>query len=561
MLDFLLWCIILICFIVFFESEVKCEKMQKRKRQNELHGILGRGVYGQVFSVNIVAKSQDDLALKLLSKLKADGAATAAAAAGPSAAGAALSAAGAAAPAPAAVSGAAAHDTFLTVTEYVREAYGLKQHGHFLGFLADASGRVGLLMPKMGRRLGNSVLPVISAAGSAALLWPVAYKLSTVPGMHRDIKPANILLPARDSDECCLIDFSLATHMSESVDESVITLWYRPPEVILGLKYSQKADIWSFGMVLLGILTGTHLNRCATEDTKNGFLIDLLDKFGWPKKSEWPELYLKADKMSNANDKGRIGTFDYGRLVMSLNKGQFEAAAAACDLLDKILCIVPSERLSWTGIVAHPFWTYGDINQRPFGPATAVPLQPVEPASDDGPLDFLKRAHLYDTEVSFEDDAMVDLNPVAPQQDLNTVDKIMMYGTKLKFSECTVYYALSIWKRAMATNKASVTLYAACLYIAGCFNEDLRIYDCTWKRWAKIFDSAEASAVAFERAAIRLMICSQAYWPKESWSTTFQAMKRHQTELFPLTALYLYGLSLDATPENVEVLKQFLSKK
>ena len=36
------------------------------------------------------------------------------------------------------------------------------------------------------------------------------------------------------------------------------TRHYRAPEIILGLNYNEKADIWSFGCLLLEMLTGEY---------------------------------------------------------------------------------------------------------------------------------------------------------------------------------------------------------------------------------------------------------------------------------------------------------------
>ena len=44
------------------------------------------------------------------------------------------------------------------------------------------------------------------------------------------------------------------------IDESTIGLFgnshFRAPEVILGRQYNNKADVWSFGVIMFFILTG-----------------------------------------------------------------------------------------------------------------------------------------------------------------------------------------------------------------------------------------------------------------------------------------------------------------
>jgi len=74
--------------------------------------------------------------------------------------------------------------------------------------------------------------------------------------LHRDMKTANILL-SRDG-YLKLADFGLARPMVQDkcYTNKVVTLWYRPPELLLGEKnYDAKIDIWGAGCIMIEFWT------------------------------------------------------------------------------------------------------------------------------------------------------------------------------------------------------------------------------------------------------------------------------------------------------------------
>ncbi|NXW58743.1 CDK5 kinase, partial [Eurystomus gularis] len=76
--------------------------------------------------------------------------------------------------------------------------------------------------------------------------------------LHRDLKPQNLLI--NRNGELKLADFGLARAFGIPVrcySAEVVTLWYRPPDVLFGAKlYSTSIDMWSAGCIFAGSVGG-----------------------------------------------------------------------------------------------------------------------------------------------------------------------------------------------------------------------------------------------------------------------------------------------------------------
>ena len=83
--------------------------------------------------------------------------------------------------------------------------------------------------------------------------------LSFVHGLnliHCDLKPENILIRSYSRCEIKVIDFGSSCYTTDHLSSYVQSRSYRAPEVILGMAYDGKIDMWSLGAILAELLTG-----------------------------------------------------------------------------------------------------------------------------------------------------------------------------------------------------------------------------------------------------------------------------------------------------------------
>ncbi|GIY82492.1 hypothetical protein CDAR_548771 [Caerostris darwini] len=150
--------------------------------------------------------------------------------------------------------------------------------------------------------------------------------------LHRDLKPQNLLI--NKNGELKLADFGLARAFGIPVrcySAEVVTLWYRPPDVLFGAKlYTTSIDMWSAGCIFAELANaGRPLfpGSTPTEET-------------WPGMTQLPE--YKPFPLYHP-------TTSFAQVVPKLNsKGR--------DLLQKLLVCNPAVRTSADEAMQHLFF-------------------------------------------------------------------------------------------------------------------------------------------------------------------------------------------------------------
>ena len=74
--------------------------------------------------------------------------------------------------------------------------------------------------------------------------------------LHCDLKPENILIKSYSRCDVKVIDFGSSCFFTDRLSGYIQSRSYRAPEVVLGLRYGPKIDIWSLGAILCELLTG-----------------------------------------------------------------------------------------------------------------------------------------------------------------------------------------------------------------------------------------------------------------------------------------------------------------
>ncbi|XP_010439258.1 PREDICTED: probable serine/threonine-protein kinase At1g54610 [Camelina sativa] len=152
--------------------------------------------------------------------------------------------------------------------------------------------------------------------------------------LHRDIKSSNLLIDANGVLK--IADFGLATffdpHNSVPLTTHVATLWYRPPELLLGAShYSVGIDLWSTGCVIGELYAGKPILPGKNETDQ---LHKIFKLCGSPSDDYWTKLKLQLSAPLRP-------LFPYGSHIEETFKG---FPTCVISLLETLLSIDPDFR-------------------------------------------------------------------------------------------------------------------------------------------------------------------------------------------------------------------------
>lgn len=164
--------------------------------------------------------------------------------------------------------------------------------------------------------------------------------------LHRDLKPQNFLVDVKTLT-LKLCDFGLGREHSLPITKlthEVVTLWYRPPEVLMGQEvYSGAVDMWGMGCIFVEMAKNAPL---FAGDSEIDQLFQIFKIMGTPNERVWSGVSKLPDfKAQFPQWKPK----ELSTMVPQLN-------TPGLDLLAQLLNYEPAKRIDCKTALSHPYF-------------------------------------------------------------------------------------------------------------------------------------------------------------------------------------------------------------
>lgn len=215
--------------------------------------------------------------------------------------------------------------------------------------------------------------------------------------VHCDLKPENIVFCKYPKSHFKLIDFNMACFVGEKCFSYIQSRFYRAPEILLGLEFDTRIDVWSLGCILMEVYMGEpllpgknssemlHMIDMVIGDIPHEMLLE----------GQYSERYLRT-------------SFELPKIKLDdIFKGKSNDCPEFEDFIKQLLTIDPKKRPLASQLINHPF------------------LTKKERKSDNKEMTTKKRKHDNEEIIQENEQVMQENNKenIAPELDLKTVSK------------------------------------------------------------------------------------------------------------------------------------------
>uniref|UniRef100_A0A915ELW4 Protein kinase domain-containing protein n=1 Tax=Ditylenchus dipsaci TaxID=166011 RepID=A0A915ELW4_9BILA len=237
------------------------------------------------------------------------------------------------------------HPHITDLKEICAEKAGKERFAFYLVFAFADHDLAGLLSS------GQTKLKLVEIKTMMKHILEGLYRIHSSNILHRDMKAANVLIS--HDGVLKLADFGLARLAIRSGGHTpcytnrVVTLWYRPPELLLGTRnYGPSIDIWGAGCIMAELWTRSPILQGETEQKQ---LILISNLCGSINPSTWTDcdklpLYKSVELPQNLPRRIRE------RLKTYLQNEQ------ALSLVDSMMTLNPEQRPSASQALDHHFF-------------------------------------------------------------------------------------------------------------------------------------------------------------------------------------------------------------
>ena len=169
------------------------------------------------------------------------------------------------------------------------------------------------------------------------------------------MKPENVLFTEDERVKICDFGSSKFIHKGQTTSTPyIVSRYYRAPELLLGMNsYDDKIDVFAAGCIMAELFTLTPIFPGKTEGLQ---LFEQICVLGKPASNYFSKFNLPQNFLNFFNEMGEVVPYDLKKLLNKNRSYDNNRIEDAADLLSKIICWEPSERLTAVEVLSHPFF-------------------------------------------------------------------------------------------------------------------------------------------------------------------------------------------------------------